>query len=267
MKERLGVRLAVGGLLGTGLLVFGLSCEKKAAPGTQPSAISTPDSTTQSRPNQRGQEAYLASCAMCHGQFGEGDGPMAEQLQKQAGVAPARLNDRTLAERLGHRGIVQVIARGGAHTGRSNLMPPWGERFNASLIDDIADFVLELPDLKPGVPRATIENYLRAPPGAPAAGRELFVFYCTACHGPQGKGDGIFADSLWARNHIRPRNLTDSLYFSTKTDRDLFAVISLGGGHMGKSVYMPAWTVSLTPAQVKDVLSYVRVTSRTAPMP
>ena len=264
MYDRRWVRLVMGGLLGVGLATFGLACQKK--PATEQGGVPASDSATV-RVNPRGQEAYLASCAMCHGEFGEGDGPLAGQLKEQARLGPARLNDRTLAERLGHQGVVDVITRGGAHTGRSNLMPPWGERLSASLISDIADFVLVLPDLKPGVPRETIEKYLKAPPGAPDAGRRLFVSYCTACHGPQGGGDGIMADSLWARNHIRPRNLTDSVYFAKKSDQDLYTVIALGGGHMGKSAYMPAWTVSLTPAQIKDALSYVRAISRTVPKP
>jgi mono/diheme cytochrome c family protein len=33
---------------------------------------------------------------------------------------------------------------------------------------------------------------------------------------------------------------------------------------MGKSPYMPAWTVSLTPEQVKDVVSYVRAIGQPA---
>ena len=263
MNVRHWVRLMLGVLLGAGLVVCGLSCQRKSE---QQTGTATPD-TTQPRFPERGKEAYLADCAMCHGESGEGDGPLAEELKKLAGVAPAHLNDRALLAQLGRHGLVQVITRGGAHTGRSNLMPPWGERLSASLIRDIADFVLVLPDLAPGVPRSTIEHYLQAPPGVPAEGRKLFLFYCTACHGPQGKGNGIYADTVWARSHIRPRDLTDSVYLSRKTDQDLYTIISLGGGHMGKSVYMPAWTVTLKPGQIKDVLSYVRVISRTAPKP
>ncbi len=101
----------------------------------------------------------------------------------------------------------------------------------------------------------------------PAEGRRLFVYYCSACHGAEGKGNGTLADTIFARAKVRPRNLTDSTYFLPKTDQALFDVISLGGGHMGKSGFMPAWTVKLSPAEIKDLVSYVRVLSHTPSRP
>ena len=65
------------------------------------------------------------------------------------------------------------------------------------------------------------------------------------------------------RHQIRPRNLTDSTYFATKTDQELYATISLGGAHMGKSMYMPSWSYTFPPAQIKDLLAYVRAISHT----
>src|SRR5262249_26915460 len=103
------------------------------------------------------------------------------------------------------------------------------------------------------------------PPGAPAEGRVLYVHHCSGCHGPFAKGDGPLADQLWATHHVRPRNLTDSSYIATRADQQLFAVISLGGGHFRRAVQMPAWTVTLTPAQIKNVVAYVRQVSHTAP--
>jgi mono/diheme cytochrome c family protein len=43
--------------------------------------------------------------------------------------------------------------------------------------------------------------------------------------------------------------------------------VALGGGHIGKSTMMPAWTVTLTPSQIKDVVSYVRALSKTKSRP
>jgi mono/diheme cytochrome c family protein len=131
------------------------------------------------------------------------------------------------------------------------------------LIGEIADFVLVLPDIKPGPTAEVIQQFLSSPPGVPARGRELFVFYCTACHGNLGKGDGRYADTLWARNQIRPRNLTDSTYFAQVSDQRIYATLSLGGGHMGKSAYMPSWSHVISPAQIQDLVSYVRAISHT----
>ena len=201
---------------------------------------------------------------MCHGVWGEGDGPLAPQLLSQNNVRPAALNDPILLARLGRDQIVEVITKGGARTHRSNLMPSWGEKLSPETIGHIADYVMALPDFKPGIPRSIIEDYLKAPPGSSDEGRKTFVFFCTLCHGPYGKGDGILADTLFARYKVRPRNLTDSLYFAPKTDREIFTTVTLGGEFTGHSRYMPGWGgVRLSPAEVKNLVSYIRTLSRT----
>jgi mono/diheme cytochrome c family protein len=263
MSERQGVRMGVVGMLMLSALTLAGSCQRKPA-NEAPVAGSAADSAQQARLAE-GQAVYLANCAMCHGEWGLGDGPIAAQLQKESGAMPAHLNDRARLESLGRATVIQVIERGGAHTGRSNLMPPWGERLSRAEIEKIADFVMALPDLHREIPPSTMAKYLEAPPGATLEGHRLFVTLCTACHGPAGKGDGRFADSMFVRNKVRPRNLTDSLYFAGKTDREIFATISLGGGFFHKSPYMPVWGVSLAPEQIKHLVSYIRALSRTAP--
>jgi mono/diheme cytochrome c family protein len=54
---------------------------------------------------------------------------------------------------------------------------------------------------------------------------------------------------------------------SSRTDQDLFSAISLGGGHLGKSMYMPSWANDLTPTQIKDVVAYLRQISKTPSRP
>ena len=97
----------------------------------------------------------------------------------------------------------------------------------------------------------------------PERGRELFVFFCTACHGDYGKGDGRYADTLWARDHVRPRDLTDSSYFANVSDQRIYATLSLGGAHMGKSAFMPTWSHTIPPTEIRDLVSYVRALSHT----
>lgn len=263
---RHGVRILVAGLLVAGLAAFAVSC---GAPKTTTGGVPA-DSAAASAPvavNQHGEQAFLAYCAMCHGERGAGDGPLSEDLRKQNVTVPAHLNDRARLDEIGRRGVIAVTAKGGAHTGRSNLMPAWGEKLGPALIDSIADYVMVLPDLAPGTPSATIAKYLAAPAGVSEDGRRVFVYYCSGCHGPQGKGDGFSAEDLRAKHKIRPRDLTDSVYFAPQTDQDLYAMVALGGGHMGKSVFMPAWTYTLKPEQIKHLVAYIRVLSRTMPTP
>ena len=219
------------------------------------------------RVNQQGEQAFLAYCAMCHGERGAGDGPLSADLKTQNVTMPAHLNDRARLDDIGRGGVIAVVDKGGAHTGRSNLMPAWGEKLEAALIDSIADYVMDLPDLAPGTPSATIASYLAAPPGVSEDGRRVFVYYCSGCHGPQGQGNGFNAETLRMRHKVRPRDLTDSLYFAPKSAQQLYETVALGGGHMGKSVFMPAWTYTLKPEQIKDLVTYIRVMSRTTQNP
>jgi mono/diheme cytochrome c family protein len=262
-----GVRILAATLIAAGITVFVLSCGGQRAADQ---ATTSADSAAAVRPvavNQHGEQAFLAYCAMCHGDRGAGDGPLAPDLQKQGAAVPARLNDRSRLEQVGRAMVRSVIVRGGGHTGRSNLMPPWGEKLEAALIDSVTDYVMTLPDLSPGTPSATIAKYLAAPPGVPEEGRRLFVYYCSGCHGPYGKGDGFTAEALRIKHNIRPRNLTDQAYFAPKTDQELYVTVALGGGHVGKSIFMPAWTFTLSPEQIKNLVAYIRVLSGTTPKP
>ncbi len=216
---------------------------------------------------ESGHKIFASSCAMCHGDQGNGDGPLAAELLKDSGVSPARLNDPARLSALGRDGVRRIIVEGGGHRNRSNLMPAWGDKLTPAMADDVTDFVMSLPSQHPGTPAATLEKYLKAPPGSPEEGKKLFVYYCSGCHGLAGKGDGVYAQTLRARHKVWPRNLTQTSYFAKKTDQDLYVTVALGGGHIGKSTMMPAWTVTLAPEQIKHLVSYVRTLSRTKSQP
>jgi cbb3-type cytochrome c oxidase subunit III len=265
-------RFAVMLLLASVLLALLASCQPN------PEGASTPklshadslklqqDSVRTAEAAFRGGRAFLTYCAMCHGNGGNGDGDAAPVIAKE-GVTVARLNDAEKMDRLTRDQLVDVITKGGGHTGRSNIMPAWGEKLDPQTIQDIADYVMTLRTVNPAVPRSTLAEYLQSPPGVPADGRELFVHHCVACHGDQGKGDGPYGLRLLKEHNVKPRDLTDSTYLQTRTDKDLFAVITLGGGHFRKAVFMPSWTVTLNPAQIKSLIAYIRAISNTPSRP
>ncbi len=110
-----------------------------------------------------------------------------------------------------------------------------------------------------------------APPSAPAAGTSgsadtasatpdaargklQFENYCVSCHGPRGEGDGPVGLSL----DPRPARLGDRAYMSAKTDDYLFQVIKNGGASVGRSPLMAPWGGSLSDAQIRDVIAYIR---------
>ena len=80
-------------------------------------------------------------------------------------------------------------------------------------------------------------------------GQELFNINCTACHGPQGKGNGPVAAFL---QNKKPVDLTGPVALSL-SDGAIFMVISNGtvGG-------MPPLNENLTVRERWDVVNYVR---------
>ena len=75
-----------------------------------------------------GQAEYLNSCAMCHGESGEGDGPLAHDLYK----APAdltRLSERNGGEFPYWLVFATIDGRHAANQRDYRDMPIWGERF------------------------------------------------------------------------------------------------------------------------------------------
>jgi mono/diheme cytochrome c family protein len=207
---------------------------------------------------EAGAPVFLQNCAMCHGDGGNGDGEVSVPLAAK-GVKVARLNDLDRMSKLSKEEITNVVRKGGGHTGRSDAMPSWADSLSDEQIANVVEFVTSLATTNPAIPLATLSHYLQAPPGVAAEGRALFVHHCAACHGNEGKGDGPFAARLaLMANHAKPRNLTDAEYMNGLKDEKLYATISLGGGHFKKADQMPAWNLVLTPAQMKNLVAYVR---------
>lgn len=233
---------------GVVLALMGARC------GTEDGDVREPDM-------RLGYETYMANCAACHGDDGGGDGPLAEPLAVELGVAPLRLDAASGASDLGRAELREVIALGGARTDRSNLMPGWQEELEPEALEAVTDFVMAMALGRPIVPDETMREYVDAPAGMAADGRKLYVYYCSACHGPRGKGDGRVSPTL--SGDVRPRDLTDTSYMQEKSDQDLYAAIALGGRHAGLSSAMPGWTYELTPEQIRSLISYLRTLSGT----
>jgi mono/diheme cytochrome c family protein len=85
-------------------------------------------------------------------------------------------------------------------------------------------------------------------------GKGLYTSYCSACHGDQGKGDGVAAKGLPAK----PADHTNGAIMNQLSDKYLIDVISKGGGAVGKSAFMPAWGSSLNDKQIRDIVAFIR---------
>src|SRR3972149_1631421 len=83
----------------------------------------------------------------------------------------------------------------------------------------------------------------------------LYGTWCSQCHGPEGKGDGINSTPDMA---INPRDHTDSGFMITRSDVQFEQIISHGGTAHAKSPLMPMWYKTLTPEEIKALVRYLR---------
>lgn len=81
-----------------------------------------------------------------------------------------------------------------------------------------------------------------------------FMANCVACHGPQGKGDGVMAESL----DIKPRDISNKAIMSSRTDEYLFKVIKHGGVSVGLSENMPLWGTTFRDSEIKSIIKHIR---------
>lgn len=91
-------------------------------------------------------------------------------------------------------------------------------------------------------------------PGVAARGATHYAMLCASCHGARGDADTPIAAALVPK----PARHNDGEYMNALDDEHLFSVIKNGGSAAGKSPAMAAWGGSLTDAQIRDVIAYIR---------
>ncbi len=85
-------------------------------------------------------------------------------------------------------------------------------------------------------------------------GKELFVKGCAACHGVEGRGDGlqVMADSLGYP--IKPRDLTAGIFKGSSSSEDLYYRIA--GGIPGSP--MPGYQLAFKDEEIWNLVHYVQ---------
>lgn len=91
-------------------------------------------------------------------------------------------------------------------------------------------------------------------------GKQIYLKFCSVCHGDQGGGDGFNAYNL----DPKPHSLADSAYVTALSDETLKQVISLGGRGVNKSVLMPAYQYTLNRSQINYLIRFIRSLNRPA---
>lgn len=89
-------------------------------------------------------------------------------------------------------------------------------------------------------------------------GKRIYDHYCSGCHGSNGAGDGFNASAL----EPHPAALSASKYISESNDDKLKKIISGGGRGTNRSVLMPAYSYTLTDAEIANVIEYIKTFAR-----
>lgn len=85
-------------------------------------------------------------------------------------------------------------------------------------------------------------------------GSIVFRTYCVLCHGEAGDGKGRLA----VGKVPPPANLT----ITKLTDGQKEDIIRKGGAALGRSPFMPPWKDELSEEQIRDLISYINLISK-----
>jgi mono/diheme cytochrome c family protein len=89
-------------------------------------------------------------------------------------------------------------------------------------------------------------------------GQAVNAKYCIRCHDNESTPERVSNfDNLSPAPHL----LTDGATLNRLADADLTSLIAHGGAALGKSPQMPPYGATLTPAEIKAVVAYIRAVS------
>lgn len=194
-----------------------------------------------------GAETYKTYCSRCHGEKGDGKGPIAYYIDP----APRDLTKSSFFTSKPEERFLRSIKEGVGGTS----MPAWGkvmgdEQIRAAYDYIAATFVKEKRrELKPHPVPDT--NPVAASKESIARGEATFVNRCAGCHGK--KGDGKGPNSLDILPH--PRNLRNRWFVNATNDRRLMDSILYGV----QGTAMPPWIdYGLTQQDAGDLVNFIR---------
>lgn len=120
------------------LVVTEVACELPDPPEQQPDDQHVDEPFELDGAPQAGVDPYDAQCAECHGNTGEGDGPLADTLTP-------RPTDFTAVE-LDEQHVYEVTRHGGEAAGLSPVMPAFDGVLDDDEIRNVTAYVMELSE-------------------------------------------------------------------------------------------------------------------------
>jgi mono/diheme cytochrome c family protein len=198
-------------------------------------------------PAMSAADTYKALCLRCHGEKGDGKGPIAWYLDPYPRdlTKAAFMNSKT-TERL-----QDAIGKGVAGTS----MPPWGHVLREEQVKGVLEYVFATftreprRALKPA--KAPDRNPVGPSGDSVTRGERMFVQRCAGCHGRKADGKGPNSLDILPR----PRNLRNALFVASVSDRRLFEAILYGI----QGTAMPSWIeYGLSQNDVGDLVNFIR---------
>jgi cytochrome c oxidase cbb3-type subunit 3 len=177
---------------------------------------------------------YAQNCAGCHGHGGKG------------GAAISLSNPVFLAI-ADDASIRRTIAKGVPGT----PMPAFAQSEGGTLTDQQVDAVVSgirswaNPDIVRG---DILPPYTASAPGDPGQGAAVYATYCSACHGPDGRGGN------------KASSIVDGSYLALVSDQDLRTVVIVGRPELGA----PDWLSDvpgrpMSPQEISNVVAWLAV--------
>ncbi len=171
-----------------------------------------------------GAKIYDQNCADCHGPRGLGDGPQAAQLS----VPVATLGLSDFASQLTPAAWYTVVTQGKME----KFMPAFAKLTDRQRWDVVA-----------------YAMSLSTPADLVSQGKSLYAQDCTACHGPNGKGDGPKAVNFTPR----AQDFTNQAYMAQTSSATIDQAIN-----SGIAPDMPAYSNTLTANERLALVAYLR---------
>ncbi len=182
----------------------------------------------------RGKAIYETHCAFCHGTDGRAETPVGRILKPR----PRNFTDPVAMGRLTDDQIYRAIKEGKPGT----AMAAWGQILSEPQLGDVIDYVRSF--LPAGAQKLSPERL------SLEIGHRIYDKECAFCHGLEGSANTDAAKVL----HPPPRNFADPTEMARVDDGRMYAAIKLGR----PGTAMAGWGDLLSPAEIIDVMRYVR---------
>lgn len=214
----------------------------------------------------RGKAVYHEACAPCHGDNGDGNGPVSVSLAtkpRDFNLGVFKFRSTASGELPTDYDLLRIVNSGIYHT----AMPSFAQMSIADqysvveyiktlspVFSDSTQYPLDTVKVSTPIPY-TYDSIER--------GREVYLdMHCWSCHGITGEGNGPSAPTVTddQGNHIQPTNLTHAWDIKVgRTPEKVYLIFSTGLN----GTPMPSYSQILTDKQRWDLANYVYSLSHT----